>query len=81
MFYGIVYFCCAVFLFSSRKNALFLLAIALFVFPLLPSASNYQGARFRLWLEPFLVLSAVAVAEYAWRMYSNNGHKLRNDMR
>lgn len=68
MFYGVVYLGVALFLLAIRKNAFFIIAAALFLFPLVPSATNYQGARFRLWLEPFLILSSLAVAEHAMRL-------------
>lgn len=58
--YGVVY---AAALFQAgtlRKRLGVLAAVVLFLAPYLACATSYQGARFRLWFEPFVVLAAAA---------------------
>ena len=54
--YGAVY---TMLLFSTiiwEKNYYIMSAVAIFLIPYVFCGTNYQGARFRLWLEPFVVL-------------------------
>jgi 4-amino-4-deoxy-L-arabinose transferase-like glycosyltransferase len=73
MYYGIIYLGAILYLFIERKPLSFLLALGFFLFPLLPAATNYQGARFRLWCEPFVLLAACAAFRYIYECLKKGG--------
>lgn len=58
MIYGCIYAVAIVQLLAMRKNMCLIGSILLFLLPFVFCATTYQGARFRLWFEPFIVLAA-----------------------
>lgn len=61
---------------GMRKQLCVLVAVVLFLAPVAFSAITYQGARLRLWLEPFIVLAAAATFQQAfaiWARYRQTG--------
>jgi hypothetical protein len=73
MYYGIIYLGAIMYLFIERKPLSFLLALGFFLFPLLAAATNYQGARFRLWCEPFILLAACAAFRHIYECLKKGG--------
>jgi hypothetical protein len=72
MVYGVLYLAAGIRLIALRKRWAAVFAITLFLFPMAISATNYQGARFRLWLEPFVVLCAASAATCAGERRNRN---------
>jgi hypothetical protein len=61
--YGIVYFASFLQIFLTKRNLLLYLSVFLFIAPYAFCATSFQGARFRLWLEPFITMSAFATIQ------------------
>ncbi|WP_152555125.1 hypothetical protein [Desulfonatronum thiodismutans] len=59
IFYGNVYLIALLQFLVSRKNIYVFLSIFFFIIPYAFCGTNYQGARFRLWLEPFVLMAFV----------------------
>lgn len=57
--YGVIYFSALLSIFHLKKKPLMAISAFLFFIPYLFCATNYQGARFRLWMEPFVVMAAM----------------------
>lgn len=58
--HGNIYFLSLLKLIISKINFFIILAIFFFLLPYAVCGTNYQGARFRLWMEPFVVMACIA---------------------
>jgi hypothetical protein len=63
--YGYLYLAGAVYVVGRRKHPWVMVAGVLFAAPAAFCAITYQGARLRLWIEPFIVLAAAATLQQA----------------
>lgn len=63
--YGYLYLAAVMRAFSMRKHPWVLVAGVLFAAPVAFCVITHQGARLRLWLEPFIVLAAAATLQQA----------------
>ncbi len=55
-FYGAVYLTILLSAFLWKRNTLLIFSLLIFLIPYGFSGTSYQGARFRLWLEPFMLM-------------------------
>jgi len=70
--YGYIYAAALILLVAMRKNMWLIASILLFLAPFAFCATNYQGARFRLWFEPFIVMAAAVIfqkAHVGWSLH------------
>lgn len=55
-FYGFVYITIMLSIFLWKENFLLLVGLIIFAIPYAFCGTSYQGGRFRLWLEPFMLM-------------------------
>lgn len=64
--YGMLYTAAFLWLVMRCRSLLAIGSLLLFLLPYAISATSYQGARFRLWFEPLVILCAAAATERVW---------------
>jgi len=71
--YGYVYIAAMLQVVAMRRQTYIIVSVLIFLVPYAFCATSYQGARFRLWLEPFVVLAAAATIQrvYARRQFTS----------
>jgi hypothetical protein len=69
--YGIVYGAAVFLAIVMRRQVYGLLSVLVFLAPYAVCATSYQGARFRLWFEPFIVLAAAAALHEIHRAWTD----------
>jgi len=76
--YGCVYSASIILAFTLRKNLWVVCSVFLLLLPYIFCLTSCQGARFRLWFEPLLVLAAAVTIQKAcriWTFYRDNRFK------
>jgi hypothetical protein len=71
--YGYVYSVALILAATIRRNYLLMVSILIFIGPFAFCSTSYQGARFRLWFEPLIVLAAAVSfrrLHRIWLLYS-----------
>jgi hypothetical protein len=66
LLYGVIYSLAFLQVFVVFNKPILLIGVFLFLLPYAFCGTAFQGARFRLWLEPFVIIAAIRSLLYIW---------------